>query len=709
MTAPPAEPFLFAATHHMHFAYPSPASTVDSDTTFHCSPMSPRSEIKSLQSRKTSSVSPTESPSKDGGLCWIVANEPAKFKAKDTMHIVRKKAMVSFLETGKSRGRAKSRAGSEASDESHAGEETQSRPIAQSKKKSRGGNKPASPDASSKSKSKDDNHSNSDTRIAKVEPQPSIAPRTPIVVPINPQFNYAFDKHNIPLRWIGMSLDPFGTMFQSSNPNVSVEKLKHHCRTYFGTQSLGRVWIPKCLDHPHTFLSTLFMASAHDDVIHQREVESLETAALRQDVVELVVDEIRESKTRADDANIIAVSQLILGEVISRTEMSLAYHQDGMEKMIRERGGLDKLGVNGYLASAVSWAHLATAVLRETSPSAIYVEYCVSNSTKEYLPNVTAPESPLYCPRGKYVTVEDSRAVAYQPNILRLLNDMRTLIEEFLEGSKDAQWNSNKLTSMTYRITQYPALEQMPRDNVRTQADWKYEAIRITSVVQAYAINNRTQLSDAITHACPTRKMSTIYTSSLASQSSESLPSPFDVSYSTPDTDYFTSPSFGGSFSFGSSTQQPSFPFVHRSSDASTASHHPSFSSSSHHPSFSSQSSISAETLRNQRRFTTLSEVKEALEQSNLSDCWGDMAGVLLWIGLVMGAASYHEKDKVLRRYFSALTIRACIMLCFEHPEAMHATMLKMTAVVDALRNKDEVRIATSRREFEAPRKRTKA
>ncbi|KAH7559550.1 hypothetical protein BM1_04487 [Bipolaris maydis] len=701
MTAPPAEPFLFAATHHMHFAYPSPASTVGSDTTLHCSPMSPRSEIKSLRSRKTSSVSPTESSSKDGDYCWIVANEPGKFKSKDTMHKVRQTAMTSFLKTGKSRGAAKSRAGSEASDEPHSGEETQSRPIAQPKKKSSGGKKPASPGASSKLKSKDGDHSSPDTRIAKVEPQQSTVARTPIVVPINPQINYAFDKHNIPpLRWIGVSLDPFGTMFQSSNPHVSVEKLKHHCRTYFGTRSLGRVWIPKCLDHPHTFLSTLFMASAHDDVIRQRDVESLETAALRQDVVELVVDKIQESTTRTDDANIIAVSQLILGEVISRTEMSLAYHQDGMEKMIKERGGLNELGINGYLASAVSWAHLAIAVLRETTPSAMYVEYCVNNSTKNYQPNVAAPESPLYCPRGKYVTVEDSRSVAYQPNILKLLNDMRTLIEEFLEESKDAQWNSNKLTSMTYRITQYPALEQMSRDNVRTQEDWKYEAIRITAVVQAYAINNRIQLSDAITHACPTRKMSTVYTSSLASQSSESLPSPFDVSYSTPDTDYSTSPSFGGSFSLGSSAPQPSFPFVHRSSDASTA---------SHYPSFSSQSSVSAETLRNQRRFTTLSEVKDALEKSNLSDCWGDMAGVLLWIGLVMGAASYHEKDKVLRRYFSALTIRACIMLCFEHPEAMHATMLKMTDVVEALRNKDEVQIVASRRESEAPRKRTKA
>jgi hypothetical protein len=649
--------------------------------------------------RKTSSVSPTESSAKNGALCWIVGAEPADFKSKDTMHKVRQTAMVSYLKTGKSRRAAKSRAGSEASDESHSGGETPARPVAQPKKRSSVGKKPASADISSISKTKDCNHSSPDTRVARVRPLQSTIPQAPIVVPIQAGVQYPFDRHHMPpLKSIGANLDPFRTMFQSNDARVSVERLKHHCRVYFGTRSLGRVWIPKCLDHPHTFLSTLFMASVHDDITQRREVESLETAALRQDIIHIVGKNLLNREKMVDDANIIAVSQLILGEVIGRTETSLAFHQSGIEKMIKQRGGLNELGMNGYLASAVSWAHLATAVLRETTPNPMYVEYCASNSTKEYPPNVPAPESPIYCPRGKYLTIERSRSVEYQPNTLKLVNDMRAMIGEFLKGSTNARRNLNKLTSMFYRIAQYPTLQQMPKDNVLTPEDWKYEAIRITSVVQAYAIMNGTQLSEAITQACPTRKTSAVYASSLASQSSDSLPSPFDVSYNTPDTDYSTSPSYGGSFSFSSSGQQSSFPLIHRSSDAST---------SSHHPSFSSQASISVETQRQQRCSTTLLDVKEALEKSNLSDCWGDMAGVLLWIGLVMGAASYHEKDRLLRKYFSALTIRACIMLCFEHPEAMHATMLKMTEVVEALSNKEDAQIA--RREYEAPRKRTKA
>jgi hypothetical protein len=80
-----------------------------------------------------------------------------------------------------------------------------------------------------------------------------------------------------------------------------------------------------------------------------------------------------------------------------------------------------------------------------------------------------------------------------------------------------------------------------------------------------------------------------------------------------------------------------------------------------------------------------LKEVKDALEMSNLSDCWGDMGGVLLWIGLVMGAASHKCESDTLARYYSATAMRAGIMLCFDHTTAMHAITLRMTEVMEAL------------------------
>jgi hypothetical protein len=61
------------------------------------------------------------------------------------------------------------------------------------------------------------------------------------------------------------------------------------------------------------------------------------------------------------------------------------------------------------------------------------------------------------------------------------------------------------------------------------------------------------------------------------------------------------------------------------------------------------------------------------------------MAGVLLWIGLVVGAATNKSDSKIHKKYFSALTMRAGVMLCFEHPEAINSTMIRMCEVVEAL------------------------
>lgn len=49
-----------------------------------------------------------------------------------------------------------------------------------------------------------------------------------------------------------------------------------------------------------------------------------------------------------------------------------------------------------------------------------------------------------------------------------------------------------------------------------------------------------------------------------------------------------------------------------------------------------------------------------------------------------MGAASRHS-EKVVRKWYSALAMRVCIVLCFEHMEGVHRTMVRMMEVVGRL------------------------
>ncbi|KAI4615884.1 hypothetical protein J4E83_006552 [Alternaria metachromatica] len=513
-----------------------------------------------------------------------------------------------------------------------------------------------------------------DAQVARTRPHQSTLTQTPIVVPMMDDRVYPFDERPVPeLHCLGNGLDPFMTMFQSRNTRVKVEKLKLKCSRYFGTQGLGKHWIPECLDHPHTFLSTLYMASAHDDVIHKREVESLETAALRQDVIHFVGGNLTNTEQSVADHNIIAVSQLILGDVISRTDVGLRFHQNGIATMINQRGGLRNLGVNGQLASAVSWANLATAVLQEIPPTPMYVDHCEMRAIKTYPLIATIPESPLYHPHGKFMTIE--RSANCNANAQKLLEDVRTMMEDLLDtnGSRRAGI-SNKSRSAYDRIIGSQSVQQSRRTTILNKIDWKYEAIRLAAIVQAQAMFDQVPLSEALDRVQVPEPQTAMYSSSAASFSNGSFSSTLEIQDVSPATDFTESPMFG--------SNSEGFPFNHRLSNSSTFSR----------PSLSTLQSSSSDVPLQQQVFTRivsgdtmLRQLREALEKSDITDCWSDMAGVLLWIGLVIGAASNKSTDKNLRRYFSATTMRACIMLCFEHPEAIHSTMLRMTDVVAAL------------------------
>lgn len=519
----------------------------------------------------------------------------------------------------------------------------------------------------------------------------------PLVTPARDNVPLPYDAYQPgPFVSIGKSLDPFRTMFQSSHPGVSVEQLKFHCSRYFGTRGLGRHWIPTALSYPHTFLGTLCLATAYHDVIHEQPLESVQTIALRQEVIHLVGRNMLDPKASVSDHNIMAIIQLIISEVIGREESGLSWHENGIETMIKQRGGLSQLGVNGYLASSISWVSLASSILREEPPRSMYADYCTANSNKQYPPTAPIPESPVYCPRGSFRTLQRSPRCTAKAQ--ELLGDVRMMIDIFLHETKTSRRNSQTLMNLYKKIispVEYPPVSELSKAGFLSKNDWKYEAIRLACIMQATAIIRRLPLSEALAHAADVRTPTPLHTALAMSTSYESPVSPFDQRLVTPMTEATTSPPFN-SLSTSPAIPQSYFPTVGpRSSVSSIIVPRPSFSSttSAARPSISSTHSSSSEqiyfapppTPAPNDSTVLLKDLRTAIEQSNLSDCWADMAGVLLWIGLVVGAASKNSESKFHKKYFSAMTMRAGVMLCFEHPEAINATMLRMSEVVEAL------------------------
>ena len=92
--------------------------------------------------------------------------------------------------------------------------------------------------------------------------------------------------------------------------------------------------------------------------------------------------------------------------------------------------------------------------------------------------------------------------------------------------------------------------------------------------------------------------------------------------------------------------------------------------------------------------------IRDALMKTDITDCWGNMAGVLFWIALVAGAAANpgatpragHCVENVdqlgtggdaeeARTWLAAILVRCSIVLGFEYGPSMMETVKTMVAV----------------------------
>lgn len=468
-----------------------------------------------------------------------------------------------------------------------------------------------------------------------------VLPSAPIVTPSRDGVTLPYDEFLPgPFQSLGKPLDPFQSMFQSSQPRVSVEELKFYCSRSFGTKAMGTHWIPTVVQLPHTFLSTLCLASAHYDAVHERHGESVQTLALRQEVIHLINQNLLDPRLRGDDFNIVALTQLIASEIIAADETTLEFHETGIEAMIKLRGGLRQLGVNGRLASAISWISLASAILREAKPRTIYLDHCASTCMRVYPNTATIPESPLYCPRRDFESIK--RSTRCDPKAVDLLKDSRMMIDLFLHESRPSRNHSVALKGLYKRIaTHYPPASGLSKGDNLGPNGFRYEAIRVAAMLTATSIAKGLPLSEALKQVAGLE-----------------------------DTKFALSTAVA--------------PLAKRNSSLGAVANPVVFSNMHGH------SSLPFPLRRRPHTWTDhvtalLAQLKATLESSDLSDCWADMAGVLLWVALTAGAASHKTDVKVLKKWFKALAMRVSIVLCFEHPEAIHASLLRMSHVCEGV------------------------
>lgn len=288
-----------------------------------------------------------------------------------------------------------------------------------------------------------------------------------------------------------------------------------------------------------------------------------------------------------------------------------------------------------------------------------------------------------------------------------------------------------------------PIHDSFSTHELNTEA-WKYEAIRITSAITATAIIRTIPMSEAVEPVASTMTSAytsdyfenpfvdlSVSTSQIATPSSSTFPttssrqqSPFKGSLE----DYLGEPTpaeevVGGEpryilpeslyIPFSSATG------MHSSVSFVTTSYPSVFSGSSHTTGFSATSHFEYAHMSDSKPFTSvpessntvamLKDLKKAITNSGVSDCWSDMGGVLLWIGLTAGAASRELESRELRNWFAAIPVRVCMVLGFDHPAAICSATLNMSRIVEALLDDHKSQVVhQGREEANKPDKRRK-
>jgi hypothetical protein len=313
---------------------------------------------------------------------------------------------------------------------------------------------------------------------------------------------------------LGGDLEPFDTWPSFDDPSFGINELKFSCSQRFGSQRLSVHWIPTMLRARHAFLSTLCISSAHDNIMRRnllphdkKTTESLmKRLQVRERVISLINESISDPEMRAADETIIAVLHVLNSEIMGCDDRSMRIHQIGLHQMVRERGGLHKLGLNGQLASILTISMFLLAALRETVPDIDYTNF--ANAQPKTIQNSVGrlPESPICCrTTGFSETISDILPrVTYD-----LLENLRQLTCSFDgQNTQDVDTTSSEyswvirlatpdqtVSDLCTRI--YAARPGWEMDFDDMNARYTYESLRLAAVVYASAIDKGIPISKA--------------------------------------------------------------------------------------------------------------------------------------------------------------------------------------------------------------------
>ncbi|KAF2683085.1 hypothetical protein K458DRAFT_50432 [Lentithecium fluviatile CBS 122367] len=259
--------------------------------------------------------------------------------------------------------------------------------------------------------------------------------------------------------------------------------------------SQDTVWMETVCNNRMSFLSHVSVACVYKDVAEGFLDDTALTVYAKTKVLRMITDNL---STQTDDFTILSILHLLVSEIGGQNEDVFDVHQDGLVRIVNQRGGIANLGLQGNIATFLIVVILSFTILRGQSEPAMLHGFVPSRRSSG-LSIYPRPISPLYAPHGDlsplHGTCSDG---AYQ-----IISDMHDLTHtfvarwnytgEFLPTSSDSQLASydGHMQQIYTRIL----VSRSTEDSVAP--DWIYECCRLAALIYCRSIVQGVPLSES--------------------------------------------------------------------------------------------------------------------------------------------------------------------------------------------------------------------
>ncbi|TKX23872.1 fungal specific transcription factor domain-containing protein 26 [Elsinoe australis] len=318
--------------------------------------------------------------------------------------------------------------------------------------------------------------------------------------------------------------DPFATLNILHNGSINVELLKSNCTSFFGSKAMLDHWIPFLTKSPSVFLSCLCISAPYMDIMAQSNYwdshtpvlpDQRQTMELLTEVPKLIKNSLSDPSEGFSDSNIVAVVQLIAGQIMSDYTWIVPWHRSYLKHMVSVRGGLEELGGDEVVAVGICQTDFEAAIMANEALDPTYLEYAREYVDRHPYLKFPAPESPLICRDSGMGSIASIKLCNSQSLHLIILGHQLTdtcLKLNRLEQRKNsptgphppaAGQSANDLQFIIVDIAN-KIHEMLPADTPGHSGhkDSCYEAIRLASIVYAHAIVHRVPIHEALHISC---------------------------------------------------------------------------------------------------------------------------------------------------------------------------------------------------------------